>query len=81
MHVPTLLTHIYFYTEHYQVDMLQLHMLIADYYYTFIDVSLHNSFISSGQSYLRVAYLQELFLMSCLMKLPSSEEWHIAVGP
>jgi hypothetical protein len=61
---------------HYQVDVLQLQMVIASYYYTIIDMSLHNSYISYGKSDPRVACLHELFLM----KRPSSEEWHIAVG-
>ena len=41
-------------------------------------------FISCEKSDQHVAYLHELFLMSCLcpmMKRPSSEEWCIAVGP
>jgi hypothetical protein len=42
---------------HYQVDMLQLQMVIAGYCYTIIDMSLHISYISYGKSNLRVAYV------------------------
>jgi hypothetical protein len=53
--------------------MSQLQIVSEGYFYTIIDMSLHNSYISYGKSD-RPACVH-------LLKQPSSEEWHVAVGP
>jgi hypothetical protein len=53
-------------------------------YYTIMSMLLHNSYISYGNSDRHVVYLQELLWRhACvhLMMRPSSEEWHIPIGP
>ncbi len=51
-------------------------------YYTILNKLLHNSYISNGKSNPHVVYLHELFRCPVhVMKRPSSEEWHIAIGP
>jgi hypothetical protein len=53
-------------------------------YYTIMNMLLHNSYIIYGTSDPLVVYLHEVFKCpACVhvMKRPSSEEWHISIGP
>jgi hypothetical protein len=49
-----------------------------------MNMFLHYSFISYGKSDAHVVYFHELFRCPAsvyVMKRPSSEEWHITIGP
>jgi hypothetical protein len=59
----TILYYLFFILGHYQVNVLQIHMVIVDFDVTIIDICHYKTVISAMESPIRIAFI------SCLSRL------------